>query len=186
MLFGTLSQFGFSSYQERQIGVGYSMQLEQSLSAALRFDIYQFSIDGYGSAMLPGFLIGIQYQPTQGLIIGVIARNPIEISTHEAITLPTVLSVGAAFHASQSATIYLEVEKDIDYSPRVRIAAEYQIVDALVLRLGVAGNPGTFHAGFGLNALEKLRIDLGAGYHPVLGFTPAIGLAYADRQRTRK
>jgi hypothetical protein len=182
-LFASLSQFGFSSYQERQVGVGYAMQLEQTLSAAIRFDIYQFSIDGYGSAMLPGFLIGVQFQPARQIVIGAVAKNPIEIATHEAITLPTLLSIGVAFHPSQAARIYLELEKDIDYSPRVRIAAEYQVVDALVLRLGVAGNPGTFHAGFGLRVLEQLRIDLGAGYHPVLGFTPAIGFAYADLQR---
>lgn len=179
-LFIRVGQFGFDAYQERQIGLGYAMQFSDHVSAALRFDLYQMSIEGYGSAMLPGFLLGIQYKLGNALSFGVTARNPVEIATHDAITLPTVLAIGMAYHPSESVTLYTEIEKDIDFEPRIRVAVEYSLIDALVVRVGAAGNPGTFHAGVGLNIRENLRIDLGAGYHTLLGFTPAIGIVFAS------
>jgi hypothetical protein len=179
-LFMRVGQFGFDAYQERQIGLGYAMQFSDQLSAALRFDVYQLSIEGYGSAMLPGFLVGVQYRLGSTLSFGITARNAIEIATHEEITLPTVLAIGMAYHPSERATLYAEVEKDIDFSPRIRIAVEYDIIEALIVRVGAAGNPGTFHAGVGLRIRQNLRIDLGAGYHTLLGFTPAIGIVFAS------
>jgi hypothetical protein len=179
VLFIRAGQFGFDAYNERQFSVGYAMQLAEQLSAALRFDAYQFSIEGYGSAMLPSFLAGIQYRLGSSLRFGAAVRNPVVFSTHDAITLPTVLSVGGSYHPSEDVGIYLELEKDVDFSPRIKLAVEYRIADPLTIRAGTAGNPGTFHAGIGLNVRENFRIDVAAGYHVQLGFTPAISLAFA-------
>lgn len=181
ILFMRVGQFGFDAYQERQIGIGYAMQFAENLSGAVRFDLYQLSIEGYGSAMLPGFLLGLQYKLGSTLSFGVTARNPIEIATHEAVTLPTVLAIGMAYHPSENVTLFTEIEKDIDFSPRLRFAVEYDIIEALVARIGAASNPGTFHAGVGYRIRQNLRIDLGAGYHTLLGFTPAIGIVFASK-----
>jgi long-subunit fatty acid transport protein len=178
ILFMRAGQFGFSAYQERQLGLGYAMSLSDNLNAALRFDLYQFSIEGYGSAMLPGFLLGIQYKLGNVLSFGAAVRNPVEITTHDAITLPATLSAGLSYRPTEAVGLYAEIEKDIDFSPRLKFGVEYRIVDALELRVGSASNPGTFHAGVGLRVRESLSIDLGAGYHVQLGFTPALGIGF--------
>lgn len=178
--FARLSQFGFASYQERLIGVGYAMQLEKRMRFAARFDVYQIGIEGYGTAFLPGFSIGMQYYVGNHLRLGACIQNPVEISTHEAITLPVKIAAGASYHPSEHVGVYFEVEKDIDFDPRVKVAVEYRIIDVLFLRAGLAGNPGSFHSGVGLLVRDKLRIDIGTGYHPQLGFTPVLGLAYTD------
>ncbi len=130
VLFIHLSQFGFSAYQEREAGVGYAMQLAEHFSAALRFDVHQFSIEGYGSTIIPGFLAGIQYQPEKHFTVGVAARNPVQFSTNSEIVLPTVLSAGVAYHPSEDTGVYFEIEKDVDFAPRIRIAAEYALAES--------------------------------------------------------
>ena len=179
VLFMRAGQFGFDAYQERQVSLGYAMQFADNFSVALRFDVYQFSIEGYGAAMLPGFLLGMQYRPGNTLSLGVAARNPVTIATHDAITLPTILAVGAAYHPSVNVGFFAEIEKDIDFTQRVKFAVEYSIIEALILRIGTASNPGTFHAGVGFRIRQNLRIDLGAGYHTQLGFTPALGICFS-------
>jgi len=179
-LFARISQFGFASYQERQIGIGYAMRLEESFSAALRFDVHQLGIDGYGTAFLPGFILGLQYQVTRTIRIGTFVQNPIEVSTHDAVSLPVRLAAGISYHPSEAASIYLEAEKDIDFPPKMKLATEYLLGQALYLRAGITGNPGGFHAGVGYVIRNNFRIDLGIGYHPQLGFTPVLGLAFID------
>lgn len=179
-VFLRVSQFGFSSYQERLVGAGYALQLEERLSGAARFDIYQFAIDGYGSTFLPGFSLGIQYAPGRALRIGAYVQNPVEISTHESVSLPVKLSAGVSYVPSETVGVHLEIEKDVDFAPRVRIGVEYLVAEVLFLRAGLTGNPGSFHSGVGFLIRDTLSIDLGTGYHPLLGFTPVLGLSFTD------
>lgn len=178
LLFATAGQFGFAAFQEREISVGYAMQLGEGLTAAARFDVTQLTIEGYGNAMLPGFLLGMQYRIGNTWRVGAAVRNPVQIATHTEITLPVLLSIGASYHPSEEVSVYGEMTKDIDFPVRMRLAVEYRIIDALILRVGMAGNPGTFHAGVGIGVRKSLRIDLGAGYHAQLGMTPSIGVVY--------
>jgi hypothetical protein len=78
--------------------------------------------------------------------------------------------------------VYLDVDKDIDFGPRLRIGVEYTLANVLALRVGGVSNPGTFHAGIGLEISKRFNIDLGTGYHTALGFTPAIGLTFSSRE----
>jgi len=180
-LFATAGQFGFEAYQERLATFGYARQLADNFSAAIRFDAYQFSIEGYGSTLLPGFLIGIQYKLGNALSFGATARNPFLISTHDAITLPTILTIGIAYIPSDAVMVSAELEKDVDFVARFRMGVEYQFSKAFIARIGTSSNPGTFHAGVGFIVSPSLEIDLAAGYHTVLGYTPALGIIFSGK-----
>ena len=185
ILFARIGQFGFSSYQERLIGLGYAMRLIDQLSVAARFDVYQFGIDGYGTTFLPGFSLGMQYSAGRHLVIGINATNPVSLSSHDAIELPVTLSAGIAYHPTEDVGVFAEIEKDIEFSPRIKFAVEYQIGHVLILRTGLRSNPGTFHAGMGLLLRSAFRIDIGVGYHQQLGFTPAIGFSFSEPNSRR-
>ncbi len=177
-VFARAGQFGFEAFNERLISAGYAMRFADRISGAARFDLYQISIENYGSAMVPGFLIGVQFRLGSTVTLGTTVRNPVRIATHDALEMPSVLTLGLAYQPSDAVAVFAEVEKDIDFPPRMRLAVEYQVAEPLVLRAGAAGNPGTFHAGFGLRVRPALRIDIAASYHTYLGVTPAVSIIY--------
>jgi hypothetical protein len=51
------------------------------------------------------------------------------------------------------------------------------VADALALRLGFGSDPSQYAFGFGWK-LKTFRLDVAAGYHQVLGFSPQVSLTY--------
>lgn len=177
--FGVRVQYyGFEDYNEQSIGLSYARKLLDKLSLGAQINYLNFRIPEYGNRGLVTFDIGLQSQILEDLRIGFHLANPIEQEIVVDDNLPTVFKVGIAYNPSKKVMLTLEGEKDIDFETRVKGGIEYWLVDALALRLGFASNPGTFSFGAGYDISEKLKIDFGASYHQILGFSPGIGILF--------
>jgi hypothetical protein len=74
----------------------------------------------------------------------------------------------------------VEVEKNMDFDPVLKMGLEYRIVKQVYVRGGVASGPFTYFFGFGLS-FDKLKIDFSSSIHQVLGYSPQISVVYSFR-----
>ncbi|MBI3510250.1 MAG: hypothetical protein HY064_06270 [Bacteroidetes bacterium] len=167
-------------YSENKAGLGYAKSFGPKIAASVQLDyIYTHIAENYGSASTAVGEAGIIATPVKGLVIGFHIFNPTKskLSGNVSERVPTIMRFGGAYNFSDQVIVSSEIEKDVDYKPIIRGGVEYRPVSAFYLRAGAASNPGLITFGFGV-AMKKIRLDVGAGYHSVLGFCPSMGLQY--------
>ena len=176
--FGIVVQrYGIDSYNFQNYGLTYARKLSAKFNIAATFNLYQFQIENYGNALVPNFQIGIQSKMNDRLSIGAHLANPLPLEIAEGVDFPTVLSIGLKYNVSSIIEMYLDVEKNIIQKENIKIGLAYAIHPKLDLRIGMNTYPGTFHFGFALN-LQKMQLNFGNGFHPILGNTSGLGVLY--------
>ena len=176
--FGIVFQrYGIDSYNFQNYGLSYGRKLSAKLNIAASFNLYQFRIENYGNALVPNFQIGLQSKMNDRLSIGAHLANPLPLEIVEGVDFPTVLSIGLKYNVSSIIEIYLDVEKNIIQKENIKIGLSYAIHPKFNLRIGMNSFPGSFHFGFALN-LQKMQINFGNGFHPILGNTSGLGVLY--------
>ncbi len=173
-----LQYYGFMDYNEQKIGINYARKLTENLSLGIQFNYQGYRIPEYGNKGVVSTEIGLRSQVLKGLIIAAHLSNPIRIEIADSENLPTIFTFGVAYIPSKKLTITVEAEKDIEFSAIVKFGLEYQLVEPVFIRVGVATNPTLFNFGIGFIIKEKLIIDAAASYHQTLGFSPAIGIRF--------
>lgn len=173
--------FGFEAYNESRIGLLYGRKLAKNLSLGAQLYTLGTRIPDYGSQQLISFEVGLQATISPSIDIGGRISNPVRIEKLEGEALPTVLNFGVNYRPGKQVQLIAEVEKDILYPVRVRCGLEYQLLDVLELRAGVATEPSLLSFGLGYRILDQWQLDFSAAYHQYLGFTPGIGLVYAPQ-----
>ena len=180
--FGLLvNYFGFREYNEQKIGLLYARKLFDQLYLGAQVGFFNTRIPEYGSKGLLTFDLGLLAPLSRQLSFGLHLLNPIRQEIREGEDLPTVLRFGLEYQPAEKIHLLAEVEKDIQYKARVHAGLEYQLIEILFLRLGVATEPVSMSFGIGLALAGGLSIDVASSYHQVLGFTPGIGLSYSGR-----
>ena len=177
------SGFGWSSYMENKIGLGYGMKLNDKISAGVQVNyqsIQQTSI--YGTRADVTAELGIQAKPTDQITIGVHVFNPYHPErgiqeTTVVDNIPTIMRFGVGYQLSDKVLITCEAEKDIDFDGIFRAGFEYLPTEKFYVRGGIATNPGIAAFGFGMK-FDNFRADLASTYHFVTGFSPQISLSY--------
>jgi len=126
------------------------------------------------------------YLIAEKLLIGAHVNNPLRLTLDDETDekLPTVMRFGLNYSPSKKISVLVEVEKDIDYSPVYKFGLEYLPVEKLALRGGFNANPFQGFFGVGLN-LKNLSIDVASAFHPVLGVSPQLSLAYAFGKKNK-
>lgn len=173
--------FGFDAYNESRIGLLYGRKLAKNLSLGAQLYTLGTRIPDYGSQQLISFELGLQASLSPEIQIGGRVANPVRVEKLEGETLPTVLSFGLNYRPGKQVVLIAEVEKDILFPVRVRCGLEYQLLDVLELRAGVATEPSLLSFGLGYKLLDQWQLDFSAAYHQYLGFTPGIGLVFAPQ-----
>jgi hypothetical protein len=176
--FGSIQHFGFETYQEQKLGIGYGLKLTPTTAASIQLDVYQFRITEYGNTIQPGFEIGLFSQPFKQISLGAHISNPIQLKGENGIRIPTLLRFGGAYFPSTKVSVYGELEKDIDFPVAVKAGLEYFPVEQFTIRLGAISEPASVHLGVGYLIQSKIRVDLGLGYSTLLGITPSLGLTF--------
>lgn len=183
--FGAVSvnyrRFGYSQYSDSRYGLSYSRKFGPNVSAGLQLNYMETRIgDGYGRVGVPGFEASVLAQIIPGLRIGFHLYNPTRprIAAYNNERIPAIGRLGLGYAVNNKVQLLADVEKDISTSgPSLRVGIDYRPVKMLFLRAGVSNNPSVFSAGFGL-FWKNLRLDLSAGFHQQLGYSPHTGLLY--------
>ncbi|MEI6454665.1 MAG: hypothetical protein WCO93_00115 [bacterium] len=182
------SHFGSGSFSEIKAGISFSRKFGKSFAAAVQLDYLRIQVgEGYGTKNLVSFEVGLFYKATRSLSVGLQVINPVPIllTTNPREYLPTLIRFGLSYTFSTTFLALIELEKDLVNRPVFKAGAEYRFCTPVAARIGIATNPTTFTFGFGL-IFGRLELDLSSGYQPVLGFTPALSLAYYFGKTSRK
>ncbi len=176
----SVSQFGFSLYNENKIGLSYSKNLNAKLSAGVQLNYLKTNIgDNFGNTSNILGEIGFQYVLSPQLTIGAHLYNPYQPKSNTMMheKAPTIIRFGISYLPSDKIIIAIETEKTVNYSPIFKVGIEYHPAQKVYIRSGVSTNPTFNAAGFGLE-FTHFKLDFAASYHQTLGFTPNISIIY--------
>lgn len=174
----TLNHFGFEAFNEQKFGLGYARKLMDGLSLGAQVLVLNTSIPGYGNKMNVTLELGVLSQLLPKLQLGVHVYSPMQLELADGENLPTIFKIGIGYLPSEKLTCTAEVEKDIAYPARTKFGIEYEAVEQLSIRTGIATNPTTIAFGAGYQLNNGLALDITSSYHQTLGFTPTVGFSY--------
>ncbi len=173
---GTARTYGFEDFRETVVGLGAARALALSpsrrLHAGLAVRYTSVTIPEYGTGGAVGLSGGLLVEVLPGLTFGAHAQNVNRPKLTDFDPLQTRLDVGVAYRAHPRALVLAAVTDDVDFPAAFCGGLEVRPVDVLFLRAGVMTAPTRFSAGVGV-ALGRLRADVAAERHDVLGWTPA-------------
>ncbi len=173
-----ISSFGIDAYKEQKIGLAYGRKLFDQLSIGGQFDILNLSIDQFGSKSVFTFEIGLQSQVTKELSVSAHIFSPGNVSITDNDELSSRMRFGLSYAPGDKARIYAEFQKVLEFENDIRFGIEYDIIEALALRIGTAVNPGSVSGGFSYKVTKNLMIDGGYANNSVLGSTPGVSIKY--------
>ena len=171
--------FGFSDYNESQMGLAYARKLGTKVDVGVQFNYNGVQISGYGNASAINFEIGTIFHLTERLHAGVHVYNPVggKFGKNQEEKLASVYTAGFGYEASDKFFFSAEIEKEEDQQVNVNAGMQYKFLPQLMARAGIATNTSNVYAGVGL-FLKMFRLDVVASYHPQLGVTPGLMLVY--------
>ena len=176
----SLSQFGYSQYQENKVGLSYGMKLSDNFGVGAQLNYFNLKVgEGYGSRNTFTAKIGLYALINEDLSVAATLSNPTrtELTDGGDDRLPTEIQLGLNYQFSKKLNTSIQVNKDIDFDPIIHLGLEYHAIDILYLRAGIANKPTLSTFGFGL-FLNDFQLDFASSFDSNLGFSPMISLAY--------
>ena len=175
---------GSSSNSLNHATLSYGKVLGKKLHAGIGlnyFIIHQASGFGNLFALVPS--IGIQWQPSQPVILGLYAFNPARQSYFPSghLGIPAVIRAGMGYTFGKEVMICIEVEKKSNDKLKYQGGIEITFEKMIVMRLGMTScmyPRYSFGMGF---KFGHTVIDIAATRQPVLGFSPVLTLNYHFR-----
>ncbi|HET9744911.1 MAG TPA: hypothetical protein VFP97_04300 [Chitinophagaceae bacterium] len=176
--------FGFSEYNESQIGLAYARKLGTKLDVGVQFNYNGVHAGGYGNASAVNFEIGTILHLTDKLNGGVHAYNPVggKFGKNAEEKLASIYTIGLGYEASDKFFVSAGIEKEENQPVNVNAGMQYRFLPQVMARAGIATNTSNVYAGVGL-FLKTFRIDVVASHHPQLGITPGLLLIYNSSKK---
>lgn len=175
----SMQSFGFSAYKERRFGLAYARNFNDVIYASLNFNYHQMIIPAYGNAGTYSIEAGIQFKPSENLIIGTHIVNPSSSIYDTAVgaVLPVFVEAGSSYVFSDKVLISTALVVSSKRMAGFRTGIEYSVVPQLAFRGGISTHPFKHYAGFGY-IINHLCIDGALSSHAALGYSPQISIAY--------
>lgn len=179
----SFSRFGDELYSRQSVGLGVAHKLGQ-FSLGAKAEVWQVSINGYGSRKAVTLSAGLQAEVIPDLYFGAYAYNlnQARLSDFEDEHLPTIMKAGLAYRPYKKLLLAIETEKSIDYDADFKAGLEYKLLqEKLALRTGFSTLTGkaTFGAGF---RARQLQADYAFGATTSLGQSHHLSIAYQFRK----
>ncbi|MEO6328135.1 MAG: hypothetical protein ABIO55_04350 [Ginsengibacter sp.] len=167
--------FGFTNYNESQIGMAYARSLGSKLDIGVKFNYYGFKIPGYGNSSAVNFEIGGIAHLSDKLNAGIHIYNPAggKLSKQDDEKLGSAYTFGIGYEASESFFLSGEIIKEEDMAVNVNVGFQYNFLQQFFVRAGIATETTNAYAGAGIS-WKNFRLDVNSSYHPQLGFTPGM------------
>ena len=178
----TIKKFGVSEFNEFLFGFAYARKLNNSTGIAIQLNAYNLNIKNYGSKSTISFETGILHDFTDNFSMGFHVSNPFPIRYIGESDIPTIISLGAKYNASDNIVLYGELEKHIEYGLFVKTAIEYKPLNIFSISLGYKNDlngVADFSMGIMYAIKSNIYMNLGTVYNITLGLSPSIGLSYA-------
>lgn len=177
--------FGYSAFNTSKASLAYALKLSEKFSAGIQFNYHSIRIaENYGTQSNFTFEGGFLYRMNNRLSLAVHIYNPTRAKLAEFTDerIPSLLRMGAGYKFSDKVMLTGEVRKSSDANASIRAGIEYWVVPQVAVRAGFGSEPAMYSFGFGYK-LNTFQLDVAAGYHQLLGFTPQIALTYAGKKK---
>ncbi len=167
----------FSNFSK--FGLAFSKRLGKRITAGIQLDYLRFAQLNYGNTGTAVGEIGFIAEPVEKLYIGAHVFNPwrAKLSGTEDY-LTSVLRIGAGYYFSEKVIVTAETEKEIDKPLVFRAGTEYNLIQGLFIRTGIATNPTKYSFGLGYN-YKGIVLDAAYISHNILGYYMQFGLGYS-------
>lgn len=179
--------FGQSLYRTARVGLGYSLQLSDKISAGVQINYLSTRITNYGQKGNISGEFGVLGKINDKVNIGfsVLNLNRAKLADFQDDRFSTFLRVGVSYTVSSKVLVLAEVEKEIESKVRPKGAMEYQFSDKFFLRAGFAANPIEFTFGTGFVFSKQFKLDLGSAWDQQLGWSPHFGFTYDFKSKVK-
>jgi hypothetical protein len=176
--------FGFSDYNESQLGIAYAKKLGQLISIGVQFNYYAIHISEYGNTSAVNFETGFIIHPTEKIAIGFHVYNPVGGNFGKNINekLASIYNIGVGYEASQQVFVSAEIIKEENKPVNVNAGLQYVFAKQFFARAGIITESTSPYFGFGLH-WAAFRIDATVSYHQQLGFTPGFLIIYEFKKK---
>ncbi|MCS5489126.1 hypothetical protein [Algoriphagus limi] len=173
-----ISRFGGKLFNQQTIGIGYSHTLGVN-SIGLKMEYFQTQMEGFGSGGSLLFSLGgiTELNPKLYLGASISNINRGKISQETDSRLPTLVQLGLHYLPTETLSLLIELEKDIQQSPLLKAGLEYRLKEWIFLRSGINTQPSRFFAGFSIQK-GNLRLDYAYSQLAPLGSTNHLSLNY--------
>lgn len=178
----TLARFGGSLYHETLFGIGMSHKLS-NVSIGLKINYLQVSAQNSGTRRTWVGELGGRMLLRKNLAIGayIYNFNRAKVVHFNDERHPIWMKAGFSYFPSQALNINFQIDKDIDFSPMVRVGIAYQVTKKIVLRVGVSNHPYVATAGLGLK-LWNFAFDYAYQTHTDLQASNTLSMTYQPKK----
>ncbi len=176
--------FGYSSFNETQIGLGYGRSLGSKIDVGVKFNYYNLRIPVYGNASAFHFEAGVLMHLTEKLHAGFSVFNPVGGMLNKTANekIASVYRGGLGFEVSDKFFISAELIKEEGKQVGVNAAFQYILVKQLLVRAGINTVNTQPFIGVGLK-FAQFRVDVVTAYHPQLGISPAVMMLFDFKKK---
>ena len=181
----SFNYFGYSQFNEKKLGISYSIKLAKWVSLGMQLDYLNTQISGYGSKNYFTFELGAFSKPIDELAIAFHVYNPLKLYIDKATgeKVPTLFRLGVTYEAIKKFFISIQFDKDLTNKLIFRAGAEYTLKDLINFRAGVATDPVTGTLGLGVMLKQGVSFDVAFSYQGNLGFQPHFGMTYTLKKK---
>jgi hypothetical protein len=174
-----MNYYGFSDYNETQIGLAYARKLGTKVDVGAQFNYNGIRIAGYGNDAAVSFEIGTVLHLTDKLHAGVHVNNPVggKFGKDQQEKIASVYTFAMGFEPSEKFFMSTEIVKEQDQPVNVNAGLQYKFLSRLLARAGISTTTSTTWIGIGL-FLKSFRIDVTTSIHSQLGITPGVMLVF--------
>lgn len=171
--------FGYTDYNESQLGLAYGISLSEKIGIGAKFNYYNRHISSYGNASAFNFELGSLVHITDQLHAGVSVYNPLgsPLGKNTGETLTSLYKAGIGYEMSSSFFSSLEVIKEEGMDVNLHVGLQYKPLKQLFARAGMLTSPSSFYFGVGY-IYRQLRLDVSVSFHQQLGISPGLLLLY--------
>jgi hypothetical protein len=176
--------FGYSNYNETQIGLGYARSLGMRIDVGVKFNYYNLRIPAYTSASTFHFEAGVLMHLSDKLHAGLSVFNPVGGELNKAANekIASVYRGGLGYEVSDRFFISAELIKEENKNTGVNAVFQYELVKQLLLRAGINTINTQPFVGVGLK-FGAFRVDVATAYHPQLGISPAVMILFNGKKK---
>lgn len=177
----TVQQFGFTDYNENKFGLAYGMEISKNVSIGVQLDYLLVSVAEAQTQNKSGLTaeIGLIAQVTDKLKLGAHVYNfpNSKLSGEFDEQIPMIIRLGLNYEFSKKLFAVVDIEKNIDLDPNLKVGLEYHPIDALFFRGGLNTYDFHFNGGLGVQ-LKSFNLDLGFSHQTYIGYVSQISLNY--------
>jgi len=183
-----ISKFGDKVYNETKFGLAYAYAIEK-VRVALKINYLQISQNSLGNQGAVAFEFGAQLPLNKYLQFGVQIYNFSQSNFKDYVgkqySIPTTIKAGLAYLPIDALSVFVEVEKALEFPVAPRIGLAYKLHKNVTLRTGLQGQGNvqtqtqtiTQFAGIGFK-FKHFQFDYALASQTDIGLGHQMGLSY--------